>query len=228
MDCEAYRERLLIDPAAGDRDLAAHEAECAQCRAFAARVRRAEQLIQRAVRLDPAAVTSGARVSAATSRRMAWAGVAAAFVGALSLWFAATANRPTDTERLVAEILDHWDHEPASWAVTSVGVDPDVIEQVLAGQARVDLASLGQVTYAKSCRVAGQWMPHLVVQAEQGPIMLLVIPEQLVAGPIPLELPEQGLGGSLRPLGRGSIAVLGGDGMSLEPLERRIDAAIDI
>lgn len=229
MDCETFRERLCTDPAATDAALAQHESGCSACRAFAQRVRRAEELIQRAVRFEPAAATGAAqRVSAMTNRRLAWGGLAAAFIAAISLWFAATTSRPTSTELLVAEVLAHWNHEPDSWVVTSAGVEPVVLEHVLAGQVRIDLASLGRISYANSCRVAGQWMSHLVVQSEQGPVMLLLIPEQQVDAPIPLRLPEQGLGGSLRPLGNGSIAVLGEDAQSLEQIERRIDAAIDI
>jgi hypothetical protein len=228
MNCEIYRERLFADPAAADSELAAHEAACSACRAFATRARRAEQLIQHALRFDPAAVGDAQRVSATTNRRLAWAGLTAGFVGAVSIWFAATTSRPTPTEVLVAEVLAHWDHEPEAWKVTNVSVDANSLERVLAGQARIDLGSLGQVSYANSCRVAGQWMSHLVIQSDRGPVMLLVIPEQHVDGPIPLQLPEQGIGGSLRPLGRGSIAVLGEDAQSLAPIERRIDAAIDI
>lgn len=228
MDCETFRERLCIDPAELDTALGAHEAQCAACRAFAARIRRTEQLLQRALRFEPSAAGgSGARVSAATRRRLAWAAIAVAAIGGVSLWFAATAGRPTPTEHLAAAVLEHWGHEPNAWVVTDVDVDPLVLERVLAGNATIDLASLGRVSYAHTCRVAGKWMPHLVLQTEAGPVMLLLIPEQRVESPVPLRLPDDRLGGMLRGLGRGSIAVLGDDAQ-LAPVERRIDAAIDI
>ena len=52
MDCEAYRERICVDPAHVDPVLLEHEQTCVACRAYGARVRQAESLIHSARRFD--------------------------------------------------------------------------------------------------------------------------------------------------------------------------------
>ncbi len=227
MDCEAFREQMGIDPARSDAELQAHESECPACAAYAKRARKAEALIHQALRFDT--VTVAAR----PPRRPAMFGsLAAAAIAGLAFWFGYVVERPAPTEQLVAEILAHMDHEPHAVAFTTASVPERDLDQVLAGEARIDLAELstrvGPVTYANKCVVAGQWMSHLVVQSGNGPVTVLLIPEQAVDGIVPLELAKQGLGGSIMPAGRGSVAILGEDDAADTQTARQVAAAVEI
>ncbi len=132
-----------------------------------------------------------------------------------------------DPDRLVAAVQDHWYHEPASWVQTSSPVNTAALEMALSGSAQVDLDRLNVVSYARSCLVNGRWVPHLVVQGEAGPVMLLLLSRENVAEPLPLDLPEEGLHGLIMPLEEGSIAILGDDEESLESLQEDVTAAVE-
>ena len=125
-------------------------------------------------------------------------------------------------------MVDHWHHEPDSWLETSSPVSAALLAEVLAGEAELDQAALQTVSYAETCWVAGEWIPHLVVQGEAGPYMVLLMPGRVLQSPVPLSLPEEGLSGSIVPAGAGSIAVLGaGQSSEIDRLENTLAAAVD-
>lgn len=221
MDCETFRNLLAEDPARPDPELEQHRVGCSACSAFAARLGEAERRIQQALRFDVAAMQAPPAVP--RLRSGAWVGIAASVVAGFALW--AVLVPPSD-EQLAAEIVAHWYHEPAAWSRSDVQVSNALLDDVLAGQVAIDLAALGAVSYARSCLVGRRWIPHLVVQGQQGPVMLLLMPERSLTSPIPLELPAENLEGRLVPHGGGSIAVLGEDGEPLQKLEERVTHAL--
>jgi len=230
MDCELFRERLGADPASLDEAGIAHEHSCAACAAYANRLRAAEALVADALRFDVARVRSTA---AATEHSVAWgdrrpwyAAAAAAAVAAVAVWVGVTFLPSNDPNQLALAIQDHWHHEPAAWVRTEVAVSPAALVAALGGQASVDLERLSVVSYARSCLVNGRWVPHLVVQGEAGPIMVLLLPRENLSAPLPLELPEDGLRGELLPLESGSVAILGDADESFETVRRAVTDAI--
>lgn len=229
MDCETFRERVAADPAELDADCADHAESCVACAAFGERVRNAEWLIQEALRFDVAAMKAGTERKAPLYRMpTAWRfGAAAALVAVFAVWLGVASGPDPDAQLLVAEVIEHWHEEPGSWVTTDVRISPASLEEVTAGNAAVDAAGLGLVSYARSCFVRDRWVPHLVVQGEEGPVMLLLLPHESVAEPLPLDLPEEGLQGVILPVGAGSIAVLGTDGEPLEPIRQRISDSVE-
>ena len=223
MDCEKYQIAMGEDPASSAPDLRRHLAECPACTAFAARIVEAERRIQAALRFDVAALKAAKVAPGSMPRRTVFAGIAAVLAAAVALWM--VLGVPT-TEELAIEVAQHWYHEPNAWTRTDVEVSNVALNQVLAGQAELDLARLGRVTYAHSCLVGGDWIPHLVLQGRQGPIMLLLLPERALTSPVPIGLPEEGLKGRMLPHGGGSIAVLGEDGEAMQEVEERIAQAV--
>ena len=230
MNCEQFREKIAADPSNLDEECAAHAFDCAPCAAFGARARNAEWLIQEALRFDVDALKTHVdkkRTSVAAPRRFAWAGVAAVLVAGFAVWLNLDRGPAVDAELLVAEVLEHWHHEPESWVDTDVRVSPASLEEVVSGSADVDANLLGLVSYARSCFVRDRWVPHLVVQGQEGPVMLLLLPHEQIAEPLPLDMPQEGLRGVILPVGDGSIAVLGEDGESMDPLADRINSAVE-
>lgn len=231
MDCQEYRQRIETDPAWTDEASAEHERDCGSCAAYARRLRESERLINQALRFDVASVREHDRASnAPTPRspvRMTWAMAASVAVAAVGVWLVLTFVPSSDPQRLVAAVQDHWYHEPESWVQTSSPVSPATLDTALSGTARVDLDSLNVVSYARSCLVNGRWVPHLVVQGEAGPVMLLLLSREDIDEPLPLDLPQEGLHGLIMPLDEGSIAILGEDEESLESLQEDVSAAVE-
>jgi hypothetical protein len=57
-------------------------------------------------------------------------------------------------------------------------------------------------------------------------VMVLLLPSEHVGSALPLSLPSQRLKGVVMPLGKGSVAVLASEAEPLEPLRKRIAAAV--
>jgi len=232
MDCKTARDRIETDPAHLDQDCGEHIETCPACTAYADRVRNSEWLIHEALRFDVVALKRNAvRKSAVrwtiVQRRTVWGGLAATLVAGAALWFGLNVSPIVDNERLLAEVVNHWYEEPASWVTTDVQISPASLEEVVNGWADVDIGNLGLLSYAQSCFVRGEWVPHLVMQGERGPVMLLLLPHERLSEPLPLILPEAGLSGLLVPLGEGSIAVIAEDGEPMAPIRERLNSAVE-
>ncbi len=232
MDCTLIRERIESDPARLDDATVAHLQHCTACSAYADRVHNAERLINQALRFDVTALRrSATKTPVADSpwarHRVAISGFAAALVLGVAVWFGMQADPNADAAGLVAEVVGHWYEEPGSWVQTDVQVSAASLEQVVSGQAEIDIAELGLLSYAQSCFVRGEWVPHLVLQGEQGPVMLLLLPNEVVDEPLPLELPEEGLSGVIVPHGDGSIAIMGSDSEPMTPIRDRLGASVE-
>jgi hypothetical protein len=128
---------------------------------------------------------------------------------------------------LLAEVIDHWYEEPGSWVRTDVQISPASLVEVVNGQAEIDIGHLGLLSYAQSCFVRGEWVPHLVMQGERGPVMLLLLPHERVDEPLTLTLPDEGLSGVIVPLGEGSIVVLAEDDEPMAPIREQLEAAVE-
>lgn len=221
------------DPVRDDDEFNRHAENCAACLAYRNRLLRTEALIQKALRFDVKSI-GGASVGATSLRagRSSWimvtSSIAAGVLIAVMFWAMQGTAPELTTEALAAEVANHWYNEPESWVESNSEVAGTLLEAALDGAAEINLAQLQTVSYAESCLVAGEWIPHLVIQGEQGPYMVLLMPGRMLDSAIPLQLPSEGLSGHIVPAGTGSIAVLGGGQTTeLEQMEATVVSAID-
>jgi hypothetical protein len=66
---------------------------------------------------------------------------------------------------------------------------------------------IGLITYAMSCVINGNTVPHLVIQGERGPVTLILLPDETIDESI--RLSGVNVQGVILPVGSGSIAVIG-------------------
>jgi hypothetical protein len=229
VDCEAFKRRFATEPTRLDAAGRAHEVTCPSCAAYAARLRRTEALLHEALRIDvpqlgaargsasPAARRPGRRAVAAAAMVVVIA-AAAVFGGAL----------PHSREAGLANAsVRHWYHEPHSWERNGVRVPEPMLQAALGGSAAIDVDAAGTVSYARLCFVDWHWIPHLVVQGDRGPVMVLLFPAAAIEETVPLMLPQERLAGRLVPHDGGAVAILGASDEPLEDFERRMLSAID-
>lgn len=228
MDCETLRRRLTENPARGDVEYDRHAESCAACTAYRVRLLRAETLIHAALRFDVGTARTDSRH--ARNERFPWAltsGIAAGLVIGVTLWGLFTTAKLTP-EALAVEVAQHWYHEPDSWVESQDPVSNELLTRVLDGEVVLDRTGMRTVSYARTCWVAGERIPHLVVQGEAGPYMVLLMPGRVLESPVLLELGDEGLSGHIIPAGRGSVAVLGGgQAEEIERIEAAVIAAVD-
>lgn len=249
MRCEEFRQRLDSDPGADFPGRSAHAAACPDCARYAAESAVFERRLAAALAVDvpefPIDLPAdghdgdgrGDNVVSLDQRRRgrgarwrglpAWAGVAAALALAVTLALQfGTGPHQLDSSALGAEVIAHMEHEPYSRVVTDEAVAGDELRQVLApAVSRLDSGRVGLVTYAKTCPINGRDVPHLVVQGADGPVTLILMADEKLDAPVPLE--GDGFHGVMLPVGDGSIAVIGEQGQSVDDVTENIRNAVD-
>jgi hypothetical protein len=123
-------------------------------------------------------------------------------------------------ESLAEEVLAHVDHEPYAMRVTGEAVtDKRLHNVVTADIAEMDHGA-GLITYAQTCVINGHDVPHLVIQGREGPVMVLLMPEEMVDAAV--ELSGEHVNGVILPVGSGSIAIVGGRTEQLENIQEQV------
>ena len=231
MNCEEYKEAISADPHFDGG--AGHIAECEACRDYRSRMLALDERIAAALAIDvPAPVIpelpeiESEKVVALGSRRRvsapAWFAIAASTALAAVLGFRMF-GAGVEYDSLATEVLAHIEHERFAMQVTDVRFDDGRLERVLAGGVE-EFEPDALITYAQTCIINGRQVPHLVMQGEDGPVMVLLMPEERVEKAISLE--DENSRGVILPVGDGSIAIVGGREERLESIERAVKNSV--
>jgi hypothetical protein len=132
------------------------------------------------------------------------------------------ALRPEPLDR---EVLSHIEKE-ASHLAERRELSPAQVNEVLATLDITVAGDLGTVHYAGTCWIHMRLGAHLVLSGEKGPVTVLLLPDQRVAGRIPIR--DRSLRGIIVPVEWGSIAIVGEPGEALDVIERRLRHAVRI
>lgn len=230
--CEEYREAVGADPSFDGG--ASHLASCASCQAYRRDMQALDEQLGRAMALNvpelrmpelPDIDTSN--VTALPRRRFgtpAWLAVAAtvtiaAFIGFRGL----DGGLPADAS-LAEQIVEHISHEPYALKITNEAVSDRRLARVVPATIATMDHSAGLITYAQSCIINGHKVPHLVIQGAQGPVTILLMPEEEVDGNS--EFSDDNVNGVILKVGDGSIAIIGEKGESLETIEERVKNSV--
>lgn len=188
---------------------------------------RFDALLEAALRVpvERSAAGQGASAPRPRPRWPAFAAIAASMVLAAALWFGLQGRTPTDVSPLGPEIIAHILHEPASLAVSASTVPAQEFDEVLR-RGRAGLAQpVGRVSYAKLCPFRGEMVAHFVVQGEKGPVTVMLLPHEEVAGPTPID--EDGFIGTIVPVeGGGSAAIVGTPDEDIQIIQDRLQQAV--
>jgi hypothetical protein len=218
MNCLEFRRIVGAEPSTQTPQLLTHMAECPACARHREELLRMDQLIYRALNLEMD--TQETRVSTMPRGLPRWAvaaSVAAACVLALLAWLAVPRGA------LAEQLIAHVEGEAQSLVETTDVVEPQRLHQVLARSGVRLRPGAATVSYAMSCWFRGQYVPHLVVQTQRGPVtVLLLTQEQNVKGRQVFD--EGGFHGVVVPAPRGALAVLGRDTYAEEVAERFLGA----
>lgn len=233
MNCQHATLLIGADPFASSTELTEHLQSCPRCAEFQREMVGLEANIRRALEVAPpsmlatpptanvasfkdaqraAAVIAGKRAPPTLWR--GWALAASLVVAVVGLMWLL---RPSDT--LAHDVVAHVQGEPSSWNSTQV-VDVRALEDLLhkAGVANSSLTSQ-QVTYAQYCFFRGHFVPHLVLHTVQGPVTVMVLPDEPVSRRETFH--ESGYVGVIVPAPHGSLAVLSRGAASMDSLAQQ-------
>jgi hypothetical protein len=154
-----------------------------------------------------------------------WIGIAAGFALAAIVGMQFLADDSISDQALAEEILAHVDHEPWAMQVTDVSVSGERLIDVMAANHGTMDPEIGLVSYAQSCVINGKTIPHLVIQGRNGPITLLLMPDEMISMQVRLE--GKGINGVILPVGNGSIAIVSDRDFDLEEIRQRVVNSVE-
>jgi hypothetical protein len=121
---------------------------------------------------------------------------------------------------LADEIIAHLDHEPYSLRVTDEPVSDRRLNRIVPASVATMNHDAGLITYAQSCVINGNRIPHLVLQGKNGPVTILLMPDEEVDAAVELE--GESINGVILPVGKGSIAIIGEKDENLSPIQENL------
>lgn len=235
MNCEEYKEAIAADPAATFEG-AEHAAACELCAAFTAEMQALDARIARALavevpeltmpELEPVEDDNVVNLPFSRNRKMLdWIGIAAGFALAAIIGVQLLDVPPGDGMSLEEEILAHMDHEPGSLRVTQNPVSEARFGRVVNAAIGTMDRNVGLITYAQSCIINGKEVPHLVMQGANGPITLLLMPDEMVD--VARSFWGERINGVILPHGDGSIAIIGENEQEIGEVRNKVVNSVE-
>jgi hypothetical protein len=203
MNCEDFRTLVGAEPNTTRPDVLAHIEQCPACAQYREEMQAMDRLIYRALAVDvqPAAAPALTRSSPRIWRMAASVLITAVVVAFASIWLL------TPRDSFAAEVIAHIQEEPDSLLITDDSVDETSLQRILKAAGVRLKPGVAHVSYAAPCKFRGHLTPHLVVQTRQGPITVLVMPDEPSRRREHID--EEGFQGVVLPAPRGIIVVVG-------------------
>lgn len=231
MTCGKAMETIAADPSSVEAS--DHVAECASCRAFQQEMRALDARLGQALaipvpplRMPEVQALETQTVTVLPRRRMsapAWVAIAASIAIAAVIGFRMQADRLLQPS-LAEEIVAHLEHEPYAFNNTDKPVSDDRLLRIVPATIATLDHSAGLITYAQSCIIHGNVVPHLVIQGQHGPVTILLMPNEKVDKA--QNISGKSINGVILPVGDGSIAIVGEDSEDLERIERQMKNSV--
>lgn len=225
LSCFEFRQMLGAEPQRRDAAVAEHKLACTSCAAFADAQQALDAKLLRALAVQVPAQLAPRIVFAATRRprrRLLWATAALLMVGLGAGWFG---WQTAETVSLPVAVVEHVQHEPDLLMLpTSLRVDQAHLVEVMNWGGAQLTGDPGAVSYAGLCMFRGRLVAHLVVPTAQGPVTVMLLPQEHIRQPETFN--ESGFYGTLLPLEQGAIAVISGRSAPPPDVARRFLQAV--
>lgn len=226
MECLEFRRRMLETPRSRDADLAEHRLACSACAAWALRAGALEGLLGDALSVPvPEGLKDRVTMQAGwQSPQRRWYSTAAAVLVLLAagLVVVPSINRPA----LADAVVEHLYHEPELLLPSELEVDPARLREVLARVGGSLSGDIGHITHAGLCPINGKLAAHLVVTGKHGPVAVIVMPGHGIQ--TVTRVSDDSFRGSIVPVGRGSVAIIGMGDEELDELAERVQAGFQL
>lgn len=225
MNCQEFRRALGADPHHDSIEARAHRALCPACEQYAQEMLRLNGLIKRALTVPVPEHKQFAAPAGDVQSNTRWYAMAASVVLAVGIALSAVWFLGFPRESLASQVVAHLAHEPYAMTTTEARVSAEVLDSALRAKGLKLTQPMNDVSYVQSCVLRGRFVPHLVVQTEQGPVTLMLLVEEHIKKTE--RFTEAGHLGVLVPTKKGGMAVIANDIMLAERVADRVQAAID-
>lgn len=229
MNCEDYKQAIGADPSFDGG--AGHLSECQSCQSYRRDMQALDEKISRALALDVPElampplddVDTAHVVSLPPRRRVAmktWYSVAATVALTVFIGFRYGPGNNSGNISLADEVLAHVTHEPRALLASNEKVSDSHLDDVMPARIAAMDHSAGLITFAETCPISGNDVPHLVIQGEHGPITIMLLPNEKISAAISLN--DENSHGVILPVGDGSIAIVGSRDEKLEEVQKKV------
>lgn len=228
MNCIDYRRLITSEPShAGAEDLR-HRLSCQSCAAFTNKMQKFDTDLRSAMTINTPRDLEAQillAVAAQTSTHRRWVAMAASLVLAVGGMLVVLGYNYR-MEKLPEHVIAHLYHE----ANLMLPISTDL---VAAQQLREVLESTGvhlneqisEVIHAGVCYFRGHMVSHLVVMTDEGPVTVMLLPDENVKRTMPLD--EGQFHGLIVPVKGGSIAIIGTQSIYPAQIERQFTRAVE-
>lgn len=229
MNCFEFRRHYLADPYRQTADTRQHREECHSCTAFAAEQDRINKAVEYIVRV-PVPTDLEARVlmqqsfqaSRVAQRRasMIWRMAAVFVLGiSISIWIALWHGPGVLADAVVSYVRT----QPVQ-SLAQDTMSADEVRKVFQDERIQFQSEVVSVHYAMPCIINGIRAIYMVVDSDNGPVSVVVMPQQTV--PERTTFSEAGYQGVIVRCQQGSVAIVGTTGQNVELVEKRMIAAM--
>lgn len=234
MNCIQFRRILMENPHSEDQAWGEHASTCPACRAAYERALAFEAKLIQALRVP---VSSGleSRVRSARARDGAhsarrehrfWIAAAAGLILALgaNLWVhLVRMPAPLAGSDLAARVVEHVGAEPELLTELE-DVSPQRLQSVLQPLGTRLTGHIGKLTHVGLCTLSGRPIAHLVLAGTEGPVTVLIMPQEPIAATHRIDSPT--LRGRVQPTATGSLAVVGTGYKDVDALLPRVQRSL--
>jgi hypothetical protein len=217
VNCLEFRRTLGADPNHMSPESSAHRAECPACEKYAQEMLRLNGLIKRALEIP---VRSERKAPTVRTRWYAMAASVVLAIGLGGVFLFLSYSKPS----LANDVAKHVEHEKFTLTPTETRISAELVNGALRAKGMLLTQPLENVSYAESCFLRGDLVPHFVVQTETGPVTVMIMPKETVKTATPFE--EDGYRGILLPMRRGSMAVISSDLTTANSVADKVKSAI--
>ena len=234
MNCLKFRHHLLTTPLTESAEFVQHLASCPKCANEATRARQFEAQLLTAVSIE-APEGLQARILLAQTHdkpqparllRPQWLAMVASLLIAVGItaWLGYDrGNSPDQPLDLKASVLDHINSE-----IDHLHENRNLQQEQIAGlldPLGIKMEKgLGRVNYAGRCTIRRHSGIHLVIPGQQGPVTILLMPDEYVKDSLVLR--SSRFSGVIVPTDYGSMAVIGEQGEALDEIIAKVSRMV--
>lgn len=217
MNCQEFRLAAGADPQHLPSVAQAHLRDCPACAQYLAEIVDLDARLKRA--LSVTVPPARRRLAVESHRRYLALAASVVFAVAIGVggWLVFA------PQGLAADVVEHMRGEPDSWASTTPATDATLETAMQRGGAWFTTMP-GRFVYVQSCWFRGHYVPHLVLETDQGPVTLMLLRHEKLNERKTFD--EDGYRGVLLPVDAGAIAVVTHGAPLSEALAKRIAASI--
>jgi len=230
MNCDEFKIEYIVAPNELSSEAGEHLKDCEMCQAFVQTEEQFNKKLSTVINVDvPEGFRHKLREYVVKKNQPFWSlsraslALAASLVMAIGLVNVYQSSFLSPQQGIEHLLVQHIEHDVQAFK-TSHQIDPEhLVEVEKEFGVRVNLPKM--MNYAEKCPIGDSYGLHMVYESDNKLITVIYMPEIKMSKVV--EFNYSGLKGWVKPLERGSIAIVGGSTIDLPKEEERIKDAIE-